>query len=257
MDFSAEAEKQTDSDFMLFFTGSPAKRKPEKHLMLKSKVPPSLKTYLFFAVVSLSASAGCGLDIDFGGGGGGGNVESRETVRGSVREVIPSVEDGVSGLFVRFTNDDGNQETYSDSTDSGGKFSVNGNLDPGGKLEILENEDSDSVLGSISLNIFPGAEVNIGDVRLRSGVAELTEDVRIIFEGTVTDVSCSGASGTLEVEIEGREREVLVQVSSSTDFDIRDNDSLECDSIIEDDQVEIRGVLLQGDTVRATDIIID
>lgn len=240
---------------MLFFTGSSAKRKPEKHLMLRSKRLPSLKTYLFFALVSLCAAAGCDLDIDFGGSGGSGGVSSEETVRGSVREVIPSVEDGVSGLFVRFTSDDGDQ-TYSALTNSSGNFSVSGNLDPGGKLEILENENSDSPLGSISLNVFPGSEVNIGDVRLRSGATELTE-VRIIFRGTVADTNCSGAAGTLEVEIEGREREVLVQVSSSTDFDIRDNDSLECDSIMEDDQVEIRGALLQGDTVRATDIIID
>lgn len=222
--------------------------------MIRSKVLPSLKTYLFFAIVSLCAAAGC--DIDFGGSDGSGSVPSEETVRGSVREVIPSVEGGVSGLFVRFTSDDGDQ-TYSATTNSSGNFSVNGNLDPGGKLEILENENSDSSLGSISLNIFPGAEVNIGDVRLRSGATELTEDIRIIFEGIVSATNCSGVAGTLEVEIEGREREVLVQVSSSTDFDIRDNDSLECDSIMEDDQVEIRGALLQGDTVRATDIIID
>ena len=241
---------------MLFFTGSSAKRKPEKHLMLRSKLLPSLKTYLFFALVSLCATAGCDLDIDFGGSDGSGGVSSEETVRGSVREVIPSVEDGVSGLFVRFTSDDGDQ-AYSALTNSSGNFSVEGNLDPGGKLEILENENSDSPLGSISLNVFPGSEVNIGDVRLRSGATELTEDIRIIFKGTVAATNCSGAAGTLEVEIEGREREVLVQVSSSTDFDIRDNDSLECDSIMEDDQVEIRGALLQGDTVRATDIIID
>ena len=224
--------------------------------MIRSKRPPSLKTYLFFALVSLCAAAGCDLDIDFGGSGGSGGVSSEETVRGSVREVIPSVEDGVSGLFVRFTSDDGDQ-TYSALTNSSGNFSVSGDLDPGGKLEILENENSDSPLGSISLNVFPGSEVNIGDVRLRSGAAELTEDIRIIFKGTVAATNCSGTAGTLEVEVEGREREVLVQVSSSTDFDIRDNDSLECDSIMEDDQVEIRGALLQGDTVRATDIIID
>ena len=224
--------------------------------MLRSKLLPSLKIYLFFALVSLCATAGCDLDIDFGGSDGSGGVSSEETVRGSVREVIPSVEDGVSGLFVRFTSDDGDQ-TYSALTNSSGNFSVSGNLDPGGKLEILENENSDSSLGSISLNVFPGSEVNIGDVRLDSGATKLTEDIRIIFKGTVADTNCSGAAGTLEVEIEGREREVLVQVSSSTDFDIRDNDSLECDSIMEDDQVEIRGALLQGDTVRATDIIID
>lgn len=224
--------------------------------MLRSKCLPSLKTYLFFALVSLCATAGCDLDIDFGGSGGSGGVSSEETVRGSVREVIPSVEDGVSGLFVRFTSDDGDQ-AYSALTNSSGNFSVSGDLDPGGKLEILENENSDSPLGSISLNVFPGSEVNIGDVRLDSGATKLTEDIRIIFKGTVADTNCSGAAGTLEVEVEGREREVLVQVSSSTDFDIRDNDSLECDSIMEDDQVEIRGALLQGDTVRATDIIID
>ena len=224
--------------------------------MLRSKRLPSLKTYLFFALVSLCAAAGCDLDIDFGGSGGSGGVSSEETVRGSVREVIPSVEDGVSGLFVRFTSDDGDQ-AYSALTNSSGNFSVSGDLDPGGKLEILENENSDSPLGSISLNVFPGSEVNIGDVRLDSGATKLTEDIRIIFKGTVADTNCSGAAGTLEVEVEGREREVLVQVSSSTDFDIRDNDSLECDSIMEDDQVEIRGALLQGDTVRATDIIID
>ena len=224
--------------------------------MIRSKRLPSLKTYLFFALVSLCAAAGCDLDIDFGGSGGSGGVSSEETVRGSVREVIPSVEDGVSGLFVRFTSDDGDQ-AYSALTNSSGNFSVSGDLDPGGKLEILENENSDSPLGSISLNVFPGSEVNIGDVRLDSGATKLTEDIRIIFKGTVADTNCSGAAGTLEVEVEGREREVLVQVSSSTDFDIRDNDSLECDSIMEDDQVEIRGALLQGDTVRATDIIID
>ena len=224
--------------------------------MIRSKLLPSLKTYLFFALVSLCAAAGCDLDIDFGGSDGSGGVSSEETVRGSVREVIPSVEDGVSGLFVRFTSDDGDQ-AYSALTNSSGNFSVSGDLDPGGKLEILENENSDSSLGSISLNVFPGSEVNIGDVRLRSGATELTEDIRIIFKGTVSATNCSGAAGTLEVEVEGREREVLVQVSSSTDFDIRDNDSLECDSIMEDDQVEIRGALLQGDTVRATDIIID
>ena len=224
--------------------------------MIRSKRLPSLKTYLFFALVSLCAAAGCDLDIDFGGSGGSGGVSSEETVRGSVREVIPSVEDGVSGLFVRFTSDDGDQ-AYSALTNSSGNFSVSGDLDPGGKLEILENENSDSPLGSISLNVFPGSEVNIGDVRLDSGATKLTEDIRIIFKGTVADTNCSGAAGTLEVEVEGREREVLVQVSSSTDFDIRDNDSLECDSIMEDDLVEIRGALLQGDTVRATDIIID
>ena len=241
---------------MLFFTGSSAKRKPEKHRMIRSKRLPSFKTYLFFAFVSLCAAAGCDLDIDFGGSDDKSGVSSEETVRGSVREVIPSVEDGVSGLFARFTSDDGDQ-TYSDLTNSGGDFSVSGDLDPGGKLEILENENSDSPLGSIRLNVFPGAEVNIGDVRLRSGATELIEDIRVIFKGTVAATNCSGAAGTLEVEIEGREREVLVQVSSSTDFDIRDNDSLECDSIMEDDRIEVRGALLQGDTVRATDIIID
>ena len=219
--------------------------------------PPSLKIYLFFAIVSLFASAGCGLDIDFGGSDRDDGTAGEEEIRGSVTEVIPSVDGGISGLFVRFTNDEGSRETYGDSTNSSGAFSVEGNLDPGGKLEVLETENAESPLGSIRLNVFPGADLNIGDVRVKSGAVELTEDIIVRFKGRVSAVNCSGGTGTVEVDIDGRDREVLVQVTSATDFDIRDNDNLECDAIMEVDQVEIRGALLPGDTVRATDIIIE
>ena len=240
---------------MLFFTGSSAKRKPEKHRMLKSKVLPSLKTYLFFAIVSLFAQAGC-LDIDFGGGGGGGGVESDETIAGSVREVVPSVEDGVSGLFVRYTNE-GDQETYSDSTDSRGEFSLTGNLAPGGRLEFLESETADATLGSRRFTVFPGATLDIQDIRVRRGVLELSENVRITFRGRVSDKNCDNETGTLNVEIEGRTADVLVQVTTATDIDIRTIEDPGCDEIVDGDRVRIDGTLEGGENVRATSIDVE
>ena len=224
--------------------------------MFKSKVLPSLKTYLFFAVVSLFASAGCDLDIDFGGGDGSGGVSSEETITGSVREVIPSVEDGVSGLFIRFTSDDGDQ-TYSDSTDSRGDFSVNGNLDPGGRLEVFETEGADSDLGSRRFTVFPGATLNIEDISVRRGVLELAEDVRITFRGRVSDKNCDNETGTLNVEIEGRNADVLVQVTTATDIDIRTIEEPGCDEIVDGDKVRIDGVLEEGENVRATSIDVE
>ena len=255
MEFPAEAEKQTDSDFMLFFTDSPAKRKPEKDLMLKNKVLPSLKIYLFFAIVSLSVSAGC-LDIDFGGGDGSGNVESDEKIMGSVREVIPSVDGGISDLFVRFTNDD--QEEYSGSTDSRGDFSLTGNLAPRGELEVFETESADSNLGSRRFTVFPGATLNIGDIRVRKGAPlELMEDVRVTFRGRISDKNCDNERGTLNVEIEGRNADVLVQVTTATDIDIRTIEEPGCDEIVDGDKVRIDGVLEGSENVRATSIDVE
>lgn len=218
----------------------------------------SFRIYLFFLVVSFLA-AGCDLDIDFGSGGNGETVEDDEVIMGSVEEVPDNV-DGVSGLLAKVTSGDG-LRSYEDTTEEpSGDFSVSGDFDgSNARLEIFENENSDSVLGSIRLNVFPGAVLDIGDIRVGGTNIELTEDTNITFNGEISGKTCEGRNGNLEVTIEsdGEETEVTVSVTASTEIEIGSDENLECGDIVTGDEAEIDGILLVGSTVEATIIDIE
>lgn len=218
---------------------------------------PFFRTYLFFLVVSLFAT-GC-LDIDLGDNGNGENAKDDEMIIGSVEEVPDNVG-GVSGLLARVTSGDGTR-SYEDTTaESSGDFSISGNFDGSNtKFEIFENDNSDSALGTIRLNVFPGAALDIGDIRVGGTNIELTEDINITFTGEVSEKTCESRGGNLDVVIEsdGKRTEVTVSVTASTEIEIGSDEDLECGDIVTGSEAEIDGKLLLGSTVEATIIDID
>ena len=244
----------------------------------------AVKIYLLFLLISLFAVSGCGLDIDFGGFGNGDGAEGSESIEGFIIDVIPQRNDEVSNLAIRVVNKEtsqnyqllkdcrmgaGNSEVENPEqiTKAIGNFCVEGDFDPEAELRISEVGDEDSPLAVTKLTVFPGAMIDIGDVRLRGGNIEYTEDINIDFNmdfrGRVSTKNCLDDTGSIEVEIDSNKTndndaiEVLVQIKSDTDIQTANIDNLSCDSINVGDTVrELEGTL-DGITIRAIFIEIE
>ena len=122
----------------------------------------AVKIYLFFLFISLFAVSGCGLDVDFGGGTGDDDVEENEVITGFIEEVIPDIGD--SSLVVRTSVvKDETVFCCEDTTSVRNDFRIEGNLDPKVELEFF---DGDSSLGTITVAVFPGAEIDIQDITI-------------------------------------------------------------------------------------------
>lgn len=206
-----------------------------------------------------------GCEVDFGGGtnddssNGDSGVEIGEIVEGTIVDTIPSRAVGVDNIEVTLTDEDTGDMT-SETTGSSGFFSISGNFSGSPDIEFFDNEDAGNSLGIVILNVFPGSEVDLGDISLENGVVSFFEDTEISFEADIVENNCNGNSGTIEVEIDlpdtDNEFEVLVQISTSTDIEIDGLDS-DCDDFIIGQELEIDGVLLIGNSVDATDIEVD
>lgn len=195
-----------------------------------------------------------GCDVDFGGGdnngGGGGGGSTNETVNGTVVDIIPDQD--IEGILVEITLDGFLQG--SDETNSSGIFEIEGSFAGSPIIEFIDTESNS--LGTVFLNVFPTAELELGDIRLENGTI-IFEDVNadVTFDGEVTTNNCSGNSGSLEVvaENDGDEVNVIVQISESTDL-VDSGDDITCEDIFLGNDLEIQGELLSGNNVDATRI---
>ena len=244
----------------------------------------AVKTYLFLLFISLFAVSGCGLDIDFGGDGNRNGGEGSENIEGFIIDVIPQRVDEVSDLVIRIVNKEttqnyqllkdcrmgaGNSEVENPEqiTRTAGDFCVEGDFDPEAELRISEVGDEDSPLAVTKLTVFPGARIDIGDIRLRGGNIEYTEDINIDFNtdfrGRVSTRNCLDNTGNIEVEIDSNKTtdnnpiEVLVQIKSDTDIETASFENLGCDSITVGDIVRKLEGTLDGITIEASFIEIE
>ncbi len=207
-----------------------------------------------------------GCDVDFGGGtddndndNGDSGVEIGEIVQGTIVDTIPTRATGVDNIEITITDEDTSDQT-SETTGSSGFFSISGNFSGSPDIEFFDNEDVGNSIGIVILNVFPGAEVDLGDISLENGVVNFLEDTEVSFEADIIENNCNGNSGTIEVEIDlpdtDNEFEILVQINSSTDIEIDGLDA-DCDDFIIGQELEIDGTLLIGNSVDATDIEVD
>ena len=244
----------------------------------------AVKIYLFFLFISLFAVSGCGLDVEFGGSGDGNNTEGSESIEGFIIDVIPQRDDEVSNLAIRIVNKEtsqnyqllkdcrigaGNSEVENPEqiTKAAGNFCVEGDFDPEAELRISEVGEEDSPLAVTKLTVFPGAMIDIGDIRLRSGNIEHTEDINIDFNmdfrGRVSAKNCLDDTGNIGVEIDSYKTtdnnptEVLVQIKSDTEIGTANIENLSCDSINVGDIVRRLEGTLNGITIKATFIEIE
>lgn len=243
----------------------------------------AVKIYLFFLFISLFAVSGCGLDVEFGGDGNGNGGKGPESIEGFIIDVIPQRDDEVLDLAIRIVNKETTQnyqllkdcrigssnsevENPEQITRASGNFCLEGDFDPEAELRISEIGDEDSPLAVTKLTVFPGAMIDIGDIRLRGGNVEYTEDINIDFNmdfrGRVSTRNCLDNTGNIEVEIDSDKTtdnnpiEVLVQIKSDAEIETG-NIKIGCDSIAVGDIVRKLEGTLDGITIRANFIEIE
>ena len=189
-----------------------------------------------------------GCDVDFGGtndddDGGGGSTD--EVIRGTITEIIPNRENNLAGITVSVMEEDAFQ-TFTDTTSSSGTFFIEGNFASNNTtLDFLDDDNGDELLGQTSINIFPEAEVNLGNITLENGTVDFDEDdVTISFDADLIEINCTDNSGSLTVESEGSDPiDIIIQVSNSTVI-TRDNDDIDCNDLLIGQTVDINGNLL-------------
>jgi len=176
--------------------------------------------------------------VDFGGtnddDGGGGSTD--EVIRGTITEIIPNRENNLAGVTVSVMEEDAFQ-TFTDTTSSSGTFFIEGNFASNNTtLDFLDDDNGDELLGQTSINIFPEAEVNLGNITLENGTVDFDEDL--------IEINCTDNSGSLTVESEGSDPiDIIIQVSNSTVI-TRDNDDIDCNDLLIGQTVDINGNLL-------------
>lgn len=193
-----------------------------------------------------------GCDTDFGGGDPDDDdrdISDLEAVEGTVVAVIPERQDGVDDINVEATSNTGAR--YLDTTGSDGFFRVRGNLSGMTELEFSNGES----LGITTVNVFPRATVDIGDISLENGTVVFEQEIITSFEAEVKQNNCSGNSGSIGVTASnGITVDVQVQIINTTT--IQDNgDVISCDDLLAGDDVQISGVLLPGNSVEAQVVI--
>jgi len=200
-----------------------------------------------------------GCEVDFGGtndddDGGGGSTD--EVIRGTITEIIPNRENNLAGITVSVMEEDAFQ-TFTDTTSSSGTFFIEGNFASNNTtLDFLDNDNGDELLGQTSINIFPEAEVNLGNITLENGTVDFDQDdVTISFEADLIEINCTDNSGSLTVESEGSDPiDIIIQVSNSTVI-TRDNDDIDCNDLLIGQTLDINGNLLGfGNNVDADSI---
>lgn len=206
--------------------------------------------FLWFFVIG-------GCDIEFGsgnnsgGGGGGGNTDV-ETIEGTVVDIIP--DQNIEGILVSITID--NSSPVTDVTDASGFFAIDGPF--AGNPQISFTDTNSNPLGTIVINVFPTALVDLGDISLNSGTVTLQDQTQVTFDGDVTVNNCTGNSGSLEVEAQNDQGKttVIVQISASTDL-IDQGDTITCEDILLGRSVQVQGDIASGNTVDASRVEIN
>ena len=218
----------------------------------------SLFLIMFFIVGGCDVEFGNSDDDDGGGGGGGGSND--EIVQGTITEVLPTRDSGVENITVVVIDEDSFQ--FDDTTTNSGFFRVEGNfsLESGNvDLEFLDADNANEQLAITSIDTFPGADLDLGNLTIENGNIEFeNNDPEIDFEADAIEVNCDEDSGNLTVEIENgsNDFEIIVQVLTSTDI-MRDNDDINCNDILVGQELDINGTLESSSSVEADTIIVN
>lgn len=208
----------------------------------------------FFLIGGCDIEFGGGGDDNGGGGGGGGGVNEIETVQGTIIDIIPDQE--IEGITVEATVNSTAPETT--LTDDTGFFSIEGPI--AGNVQ-LQFEDPDGLfLGQLFTDVYPTAEIELGEMTLDNGNVILDDpNPDITFQAEITENNCTGNnSGSLEVEAKNDqgERQIIVQISASTDL-IIDGDDVNCSDLRLGRTAEIQGEIISSSTVDATRVEIE
>ena len=142
--------------------------------------------------------------------------------------------------------EDNSLQTFTDTTTSSGTFFIEGNFaNNNTTIEFLDDDNGDELLGQTSINIFPEAEINLGNITLENGTVDFDQDeVTVSFESDLIEINCTSNSGSLTVESEGSDPiEIIIQVSNSTII-TRDNDDVDCGALLIGQTLDINGNLL-------------
>jgi len=220
------------------------------------------RKYLTLFLLTFLAIGGC--DIDFGGnvdddGGNGGGGSNDEIIQGTVVEVIPFRENNLSGITAIIMKEDGFLE-FSDTTSSLGIFNVEGNFDSSNSLlRFLDSDNNDELLGQISINVFPEAEVIIGNIIIENGSIDPDDlDFTVRVRADLIGINCVDNTGSLTVESMGSDPiDIIVQVRNSTNITGNIED-FNCNDLLIGQTLDINGVLLGfGNNIEASTINVE
>ncbi len=203
-------------------------------------------------IISLLTSGGCG--IGFGNSntsGGGGNV-GPDSIQGTITSI--SNVSSTSGITVQAT-DKANTRTV--TTDNNGFFKINGFFNGSSMmLEFLDPNNNNQVLGVTSVTIFPGIQINLGNITISGGNVTLSGNITVTFDGDISTNNCSQNTGnnTGTMVVTADNTDVVVQILSTTTIVDSNNNTLNCGNLVSGGTVTVTGDLLMGNTVQATRI---
>jgi hypothetical protein len=206
--------------------------------MTATKAHSVIRYVTCILVISFLTMGGC--DIEFSSddddGNNGGNGDQEAILSGNITSIIP--ERNLDGIIVEIEDED-TGVLFRDVTDTNGFFEIEGGFSGSpARLEFI-NESLEQI-ALTSVTVFPGAEVDLGDLTINEQTVTFEDDIIVVLEGDVTEINCSESGGTLEVTAD--DIDVIVQISSSTDI-IRDDEDLECEDLLVGDDVRVRGPL--------------
>lgn len=213
-----------------------------------------LSDLIIVLLIVFATIGGC--ETDFGGGSPDDDdtdISDLESVTGTIVTVTPERENGVSNIRTQITNE--LEGKYIDITGSDGFFMVQGNLSGTPELAFLDQSNNQDSLGSTNLNVFPKADVDLGNIRLENGSVVFEDDIFTTFEAEIEQNNCSGNTGSLVVTATNENTaEIQVQIINSTTIQ-NNGDVITCDDLLEGDDVQVSGVILSGNSVEAQSIL--
>lgn len=206
---------------------------------------------LLLFLISYTLIGGCFAGVVVTDDDDDGFTRNNERIQGAIVDVVPSRSAGVEDISVIVTDERTGKE-FSDISDNTGFFRVDGNFEGSPRVEFIDEDDGGSLLGSINLNVFPRARLDLGNIRLNSRTVVFEDDIEIDFEGEIIENNCSGRSGSITVEAKNDiSVDVIVQILNSTDIFDSNDDEILCDQLFRGDDVRIDGILLVGNNVEA------
>ncbi|MCI0455325.1 MAG: hypothetical protein L0Y68_10080 [Candidatus Dadabacteria bacterium] len=201
--------------------------------------------------ISLLSSGGC--DLQFGGGGGnGGNLVS--IVQGRI------ISTPNTGITARLSFNGDLPEFFSDPTDDSGDFEILGDFNGCLTLRLEFQDSNQDVIAFTNITVFPKTNLDLGDISLEDGnvILDDPDDISVTFEANINFTppaleTCSGGPGTSEGTIVATRAntDITVQIFTTTDIVDTNNNDIGCDSLFNNDKVEITGTLQVHDTVSA------
>ncbi|MGE5446310.1 MAG: hypothetical protein ACM3SR_17215 [Ignavibacteriales bacterium] len=214
----------------------------------------SIATLLAFIVciltIALLTWGGCG--IGFGNNGGDGGNVGPDSVQGTITSI--SNVSSTSGIEVQATD---SANTRTDTTDNNGFFQIQGFFSGSSlKLAFVDPNNNNQVLAVTSVTIFPGIQINLGNITITDGNVTLSGNISVTFDGDISTNNCSQNAGNNAgtIVVTAGNTDVIVQVLSSTTIVDSNNNTRNCGDLLSGGTVTVAGDLLMGNTVQANRI---